>query len=70
MDHGQLSMVADKFQWVFSEVAAQRMRHSRKVLSAQADYHAVSLGSGADSDLCQPACRNPGGFPPRLQRVV
>src|SRR5215510_16490478 len=45
--------------------SAQRMRYSRKVLSAQTGYHAVSLGASADGDQCKPACRNSGGLPMR-----
>src|SRR5216683_3708338 len=43
-------------------IAAQHLRQRREVLSAHADHHAISIRTGSDGDLCQPACRDTGRF--------
>ena len=67
MDHGQLSMVADKFQWVFSESLLNTCGKDVKFCRRTADHHAVSIRTGSDGDLCQPACRDTGRFLSQFQ---
>ena len=61
MDHGQLSMVADKCQWVFSESLLNACGTEAKFCPDSASF-AISFVPGADGHLCQPARRNVGRF--------
>ena len=62
MDHGQLSMVADKFQWVFSESLLNACGKDAKFCRRERIITPLRL--------CQPACRDAGGFSPGLQCLM
>ena len=63
MDHGQLSMVADKFQWVFSEPLLNACGKDVKFCRRQRVITPFRLGLALTATLCQPAGRDHRRFP-------
>ena len=70
MDHGQLSMVADKFQWVFAESLLNACGKDAKFCRRERIITPFRLGLALTATCASQRVEDAGGFSPGLQCLM